>query len=175
MSEKPNGSIRADIASEIAQAPQPLNLMRYDAARAALAEAYRVDEVKDIHDKAVAHVPSRAAPGRHYLSESGNSAFVEHLSARPGEGPTGAFAFGRARGVVEGVLAAAKIPVIFITPPSWKRAILLPTETHKDWSRSAAIRRLPDKAELFQRVKDDGRSDAALIGVVGLIRAGKLK
>lgn len=103
------------------------------------------------------------------------SAFVEHVSARPGEGPTGAFAFGRARGVVEGVLAAAKIPVIFITPPSWKRAIGLPTETHKDWSRSAAIRRWPDKAELFQRVKDDGRSDAALIGVVGLIRAGKLK
>jgi hypothetical protein len=32
----------------------------------------------------------------------------------------------------------------------------------KNWSRSAAIRRWPDKAELSQRVKDDGRSDAAL-------------
>jgi hypothetical protein len=43
MSDKPNGSIPADIAAESAQAPQPLNLMRYDAARAALAEAHRVD------------------------------------------------------------------------------------------------------------------------------------
>jgi hypothetical protein len=31
-------------------------------------------------------------------------AFVEHVGARPGEGAVGAFAFGRSRGVVEGVL-----------------------------------------------------------------------
>jgi hypothetical protein len=37
--------------------------------------------------------------------------------ARPGEGPTGAFAFGRARGVIEGVLAAAGFPVTFVSPP----------------------------------------------------------
>ena len=35
--------------------------------------------------------------------------FVEHVSARPGEGAVGAFAFGRSRGVIEGVLAAAGV------------------------------------------------------------------
>lgn len=33
-----------------------------------------------------------------------------------------ALAFGRARGVIEGVLAAAGVPITFITPPAWKRA-----------------------------------------------------
>ncbi len=33
-------------------------------------------------------------------------AFVEYVGARPGEGAVGAFAFGRSRGVIEGVMAA---------------------------------------------------------------------
>jgi crossover junction endodeoxyribonuclease RuvC len=53
-------------------------------------------------------------------------AFVEYVGARPGEGPTGAFAFGRSRGVIEGVCAAAGLPVAFLTPPVWKRAIGIP-------------------------------------------------
>jgi crossover junction endodeoxyribonuclease RuvC len=93
-------------------------------------------------------------------------AFVESVNARPGEGPTGAFAFGRARGVIEGVLAAAGIPATFITPPAWKRAVGL-TLKSKDAARSEAIRRWPDHAALFARVKDDGRAESALIGVAG--------
>jgi crossover junction endodeoxyribonuclease RuvC len=103
-------------------------------------------------------------------------AFVEHVAARPGEGPTGAFAFGRSRGVVEGVLAAAGVPVAFLTPPTWKRAVGIPPGTSggKDASRSEAIRRWPDKAALFARVKDDGKAEAALIGVAGLLRERRL-
>jgi crossover junction endodeoxyribonuclease RuvC len=65
------------------------------------------------------------------------AAFVEFVNARPGEGPTGAFAFGRARGVVEGVLAAAGIPITFVTPPAWKRAVGL-TLANKDAARRGA-------------------------------------
>ncbi len=95
-------------------------------------------------------------------------AFVESVNARPGEGPTGAFAFGRGRGVIEGILAAAGIPVTFISPPSWKRALGL-TLASKDASRAEAIRRWPAHAALFARVRDDGRAESALICVAGIM------
>lgn len=102
-------------------------------------------------------------------------AFVEYVGARPGEGPTGAFAFGQSRGLIEGVCAALALPVAFLTPPSWKRAVGIAPgrEGAKDAARSEAIRRWPDQAALFARVKDDGRAEAALIGVAGLIREGR--
>jgi crossover junction endodeoxyribonuclease RuvC len=97
-------------------------------------------------------------------------AFVEHVSARPGEGAVGAFTFGRSRGVIEGVLAAAGLPCTFLTPPTWKRAVGLPPGRDKDASRAAAIQRWPAKAELFSRKKDDGVAEAALIAVAGIVR-----
>ena len=101
-----------------------------------------------------------------------SKAYVELVGARPGEGAVGAFAFGRSRGVVEGVLAALGVPVVFIAPASWKRAVGLPAgrDGAKDAARSAAIARWPGKAALFARVKDDGRAEAALIAVAGLLR-----
>ena len=49
-----------------------------------------------------------------------SKAFVEFVGPRPGEGAVGAFAFGRSRGVVEGVLGAAGVPAT-IAPAAWKR------------------------------------------------------
>jgi crossover junction endodeoxyribonuclease RuvC len=98
-------------------------------------------------------------------------AYVEHVGARPGEGAVGAFAFGRCRGVIEGVLAAVGIPCTFLTPPAWKRTVGL-TFASKDSSRSAAVRRWPTHAEFFKRKRDDGRAEAALIAIAGLIRSG---
>jgi hypothetical protein len=98
-----------------------------------------------------------------------SAAFVEFVGARPGEGAVGAFAFGRSRGVIEGVLGAAGIPATLIAPASWKRAVGLSLAS-KDASRSEAIRRWPSHAALFARVKDDGRAEAALIAVAGKLR-----
>jgi hypothetical protein len=101
-------------------------------------------------------------------------AFVETVGPRPGEGAVGAFAFGRSRGIVEGVLAAAAIPVTFVAPAQWKRLVGIPPgkQGAKDAARSEAIRRWPDKASWFGRVKDHGRAEAALIAVAGLMREG---
>ncbi|MGJ0533834.1 hypothetical protein [Methylocystis sp.] len=105
-----------------------------------------------------------------------SQAFVEYVGARPKEGPTGAFAFGRSKGVIEGVCASAGLPVAFLTPPVWKRAVGIPPgkDGAKDAARSEAIRRWPGQAALFARVKDDGRAEAALIGLAGLLRDRRL-
>jgi crossover junction endodeoxyribonuclease RuvC len=102
-------------------------------------------------------------------------AFVEFVGARPGEGAVGAFSFGRAKGVVEGVCAALSVTVTFITPPAWKRAVGIAPgrDGAKDISRSEAIRRWPAHAGLFSRVRDDGRAEAALIGIAGMLREAR--
>ena len=98
-------------------------------------------------------------------------AYVERVGPRPMEGAVGAFAFGDAKGVVRGCLAAAAIPTIFITPVTWKRVVGVPPgKDMKDRARSLAIQRWPGKAMLFARKMDDGRAEAALIGVAGLLR-----
>ena len=92
-------------------------------------------------------------------------AIVEHVSARPGEGAVGAFAFGRSRGVVEGTLASAGVIIQFTTPAAWKRkAGIAPGRENKDRARSLAIARWPDRADLFARAKDIDRAEACLIG-----------
>ena len=98
-------------------------------------------------------------------------AYVERVGPRPMEGAVGAFAFGDAKGVVRGCLAAAAIPTTFITPVQWKRVVGVPPgKDMKDMARSNAINRWPAKAELFKRKMDDGRAEAALIGLAGLMR-----
>jgi crossover junction endodeoxyribonuclease RuvC len=108
-----------------------------------------------------------AAIVRRWVPES---AFVEFVGARPGEGAVQGFSFGRSRGVIEGVLGTLAIPVSWITAPSWKRALGL-SFASKDTARSEAIRRWPAHAGLFARAKDDGRAEAALIAVAGILRS----
>ncbi len=99
-------------------------------------------------------------------------AYCEFVGARPGEGPVGAFSFGRCRGVIEGVLGTLGVPVKMIAPAAWKRSIGIPPgkEGAKDAARSEAIRRWPGMAERFARKKDDGRAESALVAAAGMAR-----
>lgn len=98
-------------------------------------------------------------------------AFCELVGPRPGEGAVGAFGFGRSRGIIEGVLGAQGVPVVMLTPAWWKRRVDIgPGADRKDEARSKAIARWPAMADRFARKKDDGRAEAALIGVAGLQR-----
>jgi crossover junction endodeoxyribonuclease RuvC len=92
-------------------------------------------------------------------------AYLERLSAMPGQGVTSMFSMGQSLGVVLGILAAYQIATTTIPPRTWQKALDVPQG--KDGSRYRAAQLFPESAELFQRVKDDGRSDATLIAAYG--------
>jgi crossover junction endodeoxyribonuclease RuvC len=131
-------------------------------------------ELVDVFDMPVPNGPSGRRAVNAPLLAAIIFTFVEFVGARPGEGAVGAFAFGRSRGVVEGVLGSGGVPATTIAPAAWKRAVGLPAgrEGAKDAARSEAIRRWPAKAAFFARVRDDGRAEAALIALAGLKREG---
>jgi len=92
-------------------------------------------------------------------------AWVEQVSAMPGQGVSSMFSFGESFGVVKGVLAGLGIQVNTATPAKWKKAMEL--NAGKDGSRAKAIQMWPENSHLFKRVKDDGRAEAALIAEFG--------
>jgi crossover junction endodeoxyribonuclease RuvC len=89
------------------------------------------------------------------------TAVIEDVHAMPKQGVSSSFSFGRSLGVAEGVLAGAGWSLRYVSPARWKRALGLTAD--KGASRRRAIELWPAKADLFKRVKDDGRAEAALI------------
>lgn len=92
-------------------------------------------------------------------------AVLEQVWSRPKEGVSSAFRFGQNYGSCQTALAAHKYDVRDVTPPVWKRHFGLTSD--KGVSRGLAIQRFPRQADLFKRVKDDGRAEAALIALYG--------
>ena len=101
-------------------------------------------------------------------------AIVERVSARPGQGVSSTFKFGTAYGTVRGVLGALLVPMHLVTPSPWKRHYRLSAD--KEQARALALRLFPATAECFQRRRDHGRAEAALIaryGAEALLRGGR--
>jgi crossover junction endodeoxyribonuclease RuvC len=98
-------------------------------------------------------------------------AFIEWIAARPTDAKVAAFAFGRCRGLAEGICGSLSIPIVWLTPPVWKRlADIPPGAENKDMARTRAIAKWPARAELFKRKCDIDRAEACLIGWAGLQR-----
>lgn len=94
-----------------------------------------------------------------------DAAWIEKVNAMPGQGSSSMFQFGRGVGMIEGVLAALEITTHYVTPQKWQKAV--EQRPGKDGSRERASQLFPAYAGQFLRVKDDGRSDAALIAYYG--------
>ena len=92
--------------------------------------------------------------------------FIEEVHAIAGSGAANGFSFGQAAGLVEGVCAGLGLPIVMVKPLEWKRALKLTAD--KGLSLQMAIRLWPEMASYFARKKDDGRSEAALVGYYGL-------
>ena len=88
-------------------------------------------------------------------------AVVEDVQGVQGSGATSAFSFGRGCGVIEMGLVALQRPTTYVKPQKWTKALGVGSD--KGAHRQAAQRLWPLDADLFGRVKDDGRADAALL------------
>ncbi len=91
--------------------------------------------------------------------------FVERVGAMPGQGVSSVFAFGKAYGIILGVIACRAIPMTMVNPRVWKAALAVPAA--KDGARARASQLMPEAADQWRRVKDDGRAEAALICLWG--------
>lgn len=91
---------------------------------------------------------------------------IEDIAARPGQGVTSMFSFGRTLGFAHGIASVGSIPIHFVTPAVWKGKLGL-LNSNKGASREKARTLFPASAHAFERVKDDGRAEAALLAYYG--------
>ena len=87
---------------------------------------------------------------------------IEQVSARPDQGVSSMFSFGRSLGVLEGAVAVLGLEMTYHSPVSWKRRYGL-TGRPKDASRAKALELYPKAVPWLRRKKDHGRADAILI------------
>ncbi len=92
-------------------------------------------------------------------------AVIEAVAAMPKQGVASMFKFGFTAGGLRGIVAAHFIPVTMVSPQRWKREMGVPKE--KDAARARASELFPSHCDLFVRVKDHGRAEAALIALWG--------
>lgn len=99
------------------------------------------------------------------------TAWVEHVASRPGQSAPAMWTFGVNYGALLGALGGLAIRVAHVTPQKWKRAFGLNAD--KNASRQRATEFWPENSHMFQRVKDDGRAEAALIARYGWMERNK--
>ena len=92
-------------------------------------------------------------------------ASVEKVGARPGQGVTSMFTFGKSAGFIEGVLTALGIPYQLVPPAVWKKEFSL---IGKDKKASVEVcRKLFPELDLKRtercKTDSDGKAEATLI------------
>ena len=97
-----------------------------------------------------------------------NVSMLEDVSYYPHDGKDRIWQFGMHRGHIEMAVDGLGYETYTVTPPVWKKYFRMATGADKEASRALAMARFPHHADLFRRVKDDGRAEAALIALYAL-------
>ena len=88
---------------------------------------------------------------------------IEKVHAMPNQGVSSVFRFGQGFGAIQMAVTGHGHEVHYVSPAAWKKYFKLSKD--KGVSRSLAAQRFPQAADLFSRVEDDGRAEAALIAL----------
>jgi len=91
---------------------------------------------------------------------------IEEVAARPGQGVTSMFTFGRTLGFAHAIAVASGASIQTVTPSVWKGKLGL-LNSDKGASREKAKALYPRSVDLLGRVKDDGRAEAILLAHYG--------
>lgn len=116
----------------------------------------------------VAKMPDTCADLRDFICEANTAsetevvAYLELVSAMPGQGVTSMFTFGNGFGHLEQVLADFRIRTVKVRPQAWQKALSL--NSVKDRSKADHKRRLRDYAQqLFPSVRVTAVNQDALL------------
>lgn len=88
---------------------------------------------------------------------------IEKVGTMPKQGITGAFRFGEGYGMIRAAATLTNLGIDYVTPAVWKRHFHL--SGSKGVARTLAQDKWPKYTGSFDRVKDDGRAEAALIAL----------
>lgn len=91
--------------------------------------------------------------------------WLEKVWTMPGEGPVGAFSFGRTYGLIRGICCANFLTIQDVTPQTWKGALKVTGNKNNSRLRASAL--FPRSAHLWPLKKHADRSEAALIAYYG--------
>jgi len=103
---------------------------------------------------------------RFWLDESApDHAFIELVSAMPGQGVTSMFRFGQAFGELRATVLARNIPITMVPPRVWSTAMKVPAGA--DGAALRASQLFPDAGRFLALKKHHGRADAMLLALFG--------
>ena len=96
--------------------------------------------------------------------------YLEEVNAMPTDGVTGAFAFGRGYGILQGIIATLQIPVTLVRPAVWKRSVKAPAD--KDGARIRASQLMPKLSSSWTKKSEDGLAESSLLALYGICEEG---